>query len=58
MIRNQKGLRFNDGMVINTQGSLRVTRKADGYYVVGRGMMVPVSSWKEGKELIEKMTKK
>ena len=50
-------LRFNDGVTIRTEGPLRVTRKNDGYYVVGRGMSIPVSDRDEGSDLIKKLNK-
>ena len=48
-------LRFNDGMVIDTDGPLRVTRKRDGYYVIGKGMCCPVESHEDGIEFIKKL---
>ena len=47
-------LRFSDGMTLDTSGPLRVVRKRDGYYVLGQGMSIPVDSYEEGKEIIEK----
>ena len=49
-------LKFSDGVTIDTSGPLRVTRKRDGYYVVGEGMSIPVDSREEGKEIIQEMT--
>ena len=51
-------MRFNDGMNINAQGDLRVTREADGWYVVGKGMLIPVASEEAGEKLIQRMTNK
>ncbi len=51
-------LRFSDGVTFNTDGPLRVVRKFDGYYVVGKGMMCPVDSYKEGREWIKQMEEK
>ena len=45
-------LRFNDGITIDTSGTLRIIKKVDGYYVIGRGLSCPVSSIKEGHEVI------
>jgi hypothetical protein len=55
---NQQGeqmskLTFSDGITIDISGTLRIIRKIDGYYVVGRGMSCPVSSIKEAHEVIE-----
>jgi hypothetical protein len=46
---------FNDGVSFETSGPLRVTRRRDGCYIVGQGMMIPVNSAAEGRELITKM---
>ena len=45
-------LRFSDGITIDTSGTLRIIKKVDGYYVIGRGLSCPVSSIKEGHEVI------
>mgnify|MGYP001349050513 FL=1 len=45
-------LRFSDGITIDTAGTLRIIKKVDGYYVIGRGLSCPVSSIKEGHEVI------
>ena len=34
-------LRFTDGVEFNTSGPLRTTRRCDGWYVVGHGMLIP-----------------
>ena len=50
-------LRFSDGVTINTDGPLRITRKRDGLYVVGEGMCMPVDSHEEGMRLIVELQK-
>jgi len=50
-------LRFNDGVNIDTQGSLCVRLLRDGYYVIGKGMCCPVDSREEGRELINVLEK-
>ena len=45
-------IEFSDGMNFDTSGPLRVVRKSDGYYVVGRNMLVPVNDREEGLEII------
>lgn len=47
-------IKFSDGMTFDTSGPLRVTLRSDGYYVIGEGMMIPVSSREEGLEIIAK----
>lgn len=49
-------LRFNDGVNIDTKGSLRVLRLRDGYYVVGKGMSIPVADREEALAIIEEMS--
>lgn len=46
-------LRFSDGMSFDTSGELRVVRKHDGLYVVGKGMLIPVDSYEEAREIIK-----
>lgn len=46
-------LRFTDGSKFNTDGEYRVERRKDGYYVVGKGMLCPVDSRKEGMDMIK-----
>ena len=43
---------FSDGITIDRSGTLRIIKKIDGYYVVGRGLSCPVDSIKEGHEVI------
>ena len=49
------GLKFSDGMEFDTSGPLRVITKSDGDYVIGQGMLIPVSSPEEGQQIIDKM---
>ena len=51
-------LKFSDGMEFDTSGELRVECRKDGCYVVGEGMLVPVSDRKEGEELIQELTER
>jgi hypothetical protein len=48
-------LNFTDGVSIDTSGPLRILLLDDGFYVVGRGNLIPVSSQQEAEETIEKM---
>jgi hypothetical protein len=47
-------LKFSDGMTFDTNGALRVICESDGWYVVGDGMLIPVSSEEEGEKLIQR----
>ena len=37
-------LRFNDGEEFDTSGELRKEHRADGWYVVGKGMLIPLDT--------------
>jgi hypothetical protein len=37
-------LKFNDGVSFDLSGKLRVERRSDGWYVIGRNMMFAVDS--------------
>lgn len=50
-------LRFNDGQNFDTSGPLRLTKRKDGWYVIGQGMLIPVDSPAEGNETIAKFKK-
>ena len=45
-------IHFNDGMSFDTSGPLRIVRKSDGLYVVGKGMLIPIDNREEGQEII------
>ena len=51
-------MRFSDGMTFDTSGPLRLTRRSDGWYVVGEGLLCPVNSVEEGERFIERMEKR
>ena len=50
-------IKFKDGLEFKTEGDYRITRKSDGYYVVGNGTLVPAADVKEGKDLIADLKK-
>lgn len=50
-------LKFSDGMIIHTHGSLRVAIFLDGWYVVGEGNLIPVRDEKEGKDILNRLNK-
>ena len=50
-------MRFNDGMTFDTSAPLRLTKRRDGWYVIGQGMLLPVDSPAEGREIIDQMKK-
>ena len=49
-------LNFSDGMSFDTSGDFRITRRKDGYYVVGNGWLIPVEDRQEGLETIREMS--
>ena len=50
-------LKYNDGVEIDTSGELRLLRLADGYYVIGQGMCIPVRDRLEGWEILKELKK-
>ena len=51
-------MHFTDGLSFDLKGPLRVERRRDGYYVLGEGILCPVDSYEDGKELIEDLRNK
>lgn len=51
-------LKFSDGVNIDTSGPLRVLELSDGFYVVGEGMLIPVSSKDKALEIINQTKNK
>lgn len=45
-------IKFNDGIEFDTEGPYRIEEKYDGFYVVGNGWLIPVSSQLEGNKII------
>ena len=50
-------LTFSDGMTFNTSGPYRVVRRRDGWYVVGQGMLMPVTDQEDGQQVIVELRK-
>jgi hypothetical protein len=46
-------LKFSDGMEFDTSGPLRKTKRSDGWYVIGNGMLIPVPDPEEADEVIK-----
>jgi isopenicillin N synthase-like dioxygenase len=44
-------LEFDDGVTFETSGKMRVVKKFDGYYAVGRGMLMPAADFQEAIDL-------
>jgi hypothetical protein len=45
-------LKFTDGEQFDTSGPLRKEKRYDGWYVIGKGVLIPVSSEKEAENYI------
>jgi len=43
-------------MTFNTSGELRTEEREDGWYVLGKGMLIPVKDEDEGQRFIVKFT--
>ena len=48
-------MEFSDGIKFDTSGEYRLTHRSDGWYVVGRNMLLPVNSATEGTTVIAEM---
>ena len=49
-------MKFSDGMEFDTSSpTFRVVRKTDGYYVVGRGYLIPVEDTDEAYRTIDEL---
>ena len=48
-------LKFSDGIEIDTSGELRLLELYDGWYIVGKGILIPVKDEEEGLSRIEKI---
>lgn len=49
---------FQDGEEFDLQGPLRTELRSDGWYVVGKGFLIPTGSQDEGLKLIETLNNK
>jgi len=45
-------LRFSDGVQLRTDGPYRMTRRHDGWYVVGHGMSMPCTDRADAEEIL------
>jgi hypothetical protein len=45
-------LKFSDGMEFDTSGPFRAEEREDGWYVLGQGMLIPVSGPVEAEKVI------
>lgn len=45
-------IRFSDGVEIDTDGPFRVREFADGWYVLGGGMLIPCTDELEGHAIM------
>jgi len=48
-------INFSDGISVDTSGELRVLLLDDGYYVVGKGFLIPVADAEEAAATIREM---
>ena len=51
-------VKFSDGMIFDTSIKARIVRKSDGLYIVGDGIICPINSLEEGKQILESFKKK
>ena len=48
-------LRFSDGVNIDTSGEPRVLRLNDGFYAVGKGILIPVACQQSAEFMVQRM---
>jgi hypothetical protein len=48
-------LRFSDGVNIDTSGEPRVLHLEDGYYAVGKGILIPVDTREAAEFMVQRM---
>lgn len=51
-------LKFSDGEEFETSGEPRIIRRADGLYVCGKGILIPVDSLDEALLIVENLESK
>ena len=51
-------LKFSDGEVFDTSGELRCEERKDGWYVLGKGFLIPTKDKEDSEKMIEKLLKK
>jgi hypothetical protein len=49
-------LRFSDGENFDTSGPLRKEERYDGWYVIGKGKLIPVASEEEADRMIKRLS--
>ena len=47
-------MEFSDGMKFNLSGRMRIEERSDGLYVVGKNMLIPINSIKDGLSIIRR----
>lgn len=50
-------LKFTDGEEFDTSGPLRKEERYDGWYVLGRGFLIPVKDEREADSKIKELSK-
>jgi hypothetical protein len=48
-------LRFSDGEEFDTSGPIRKELRRDGWYVMGKGLLIPVRDEEEADQVIKKI---
>ena len=53
--RTMSTLTFSDGETFDTSVELQLTRRKDGWYVIGEGYLLPVKDIDEGRKRLKEM---
>ena len=56
-LKDKHMLKFSDGVTIDTTGEPRVLQLSDGYYAVGKGILIPVSTKDAAEFMVQRMSK-
>jgi hypothetical protein len=48
-------MKFSDGLSFDLTGELRIEKREDGYYVIGRNMLCPVDDIDDGLACIAEL---
>ena len=49
-------IRFTDGVEFDTSGDYRIELRDDGFYIVGRGLLMPVADIIEGEWMLRELS--
>lgn len=51
-------IEFDDGVSVDTGGALRAARLEDGWYVLGRGLLIPCDDARDAAAVVRELSRK